>query len=155
MIPEVHISHPNSRRWVHYYYSCRQLAEELGDNKPYGFQHLLGRAKWSADEVRDDLCAYVREQFNDAGAVLVIDVTGFLKKGVKSAGVARQYTRTAGRIENCQVGVFLTYAAPRGRTFLDRELYLPEAWAGDAARRDEAGIPEAVRFATSRRMRRS
>src|SRR5919205_1036618 len=118
-----------------------QLAEEAGERKPYGFQHLLGRAEWSADQVRDDLCAYVREHFSDAGAVLVIDETGFLKKGVKSAGVARQYTGTAGRIENCQVGVFLTYACARGRTFLDRELYLPEAWAGDAARRSEAGVP--------------
>jgi SRSO17 transposase len=97
-----------------------QLAEELGEKKPYGFQHLLGRAEWDADEVRDDLQSYVREQFDDAGAFLVIDETGFLKKGVKSAGVARQYTGTAGRIENCQVGVFLTYACARGRTFLDR-----------------------------------
>jgi SRSO17 transposase len=132
-----------------------QLAEAAGDNKPYGFQHLLGRAEWSADEVRDDLCAYVREHFKDAGAVLVIDETGFLKKGVKSAGVARQYTGTAGRVENCQVGVFLTYAAPRGRTFLDRELYLPEAWAGDAARRLEAGVPEEVEFATKPQLART
>ena len=131
-----------------------QLAEEAGHNKPYGFQHLLGRAEWSADEVRDDLCAYVREHFNDRRAVLVIDETGFLKKGVKSAGVARQYTGTAGRVENCQVGVFLTYAAARGRTFLDRELYLPEAWAGDAARRDEAGVPEEVGFATKPQLAR-
>lgn len=84
-----------------------QLAEEAGDQKPYGFRHLLGRAAWSADEVRDDLCAYVREYFNDKGAVLVIDEAGFLKEGTKSAGVARQYTGTAGRVENCQVGVFL------------------------------------------------
>jgi SRSO17 transposase len=131
-----------------------QLAEEAGHQKPYGFQHLLGRAEWSADEVRDDLYAYVREHFNDQGAVLVIDETGFLKKGVKSAGVARQYTGTAGRIENCQVGVFLTYAAPRGRTFLDRELYLPEAWAGDEARRAEAGVPEEVGFATKPQLAR-
>lgn len=131
-----------------------QLAEEAGHHKPYGFQHLLGRAEWRADEVRDDLCTYVREHFNDKGAVLVIDETGFLKKGVKSAGVARQYTGTAGRVENCQVGVFLTYAAPRGRTFLDRELYLPEVWAGDAARRAEAGIPEEVRFATKPQLAR-
>src|ERR1700749_647172 len=125
-----------------------QLAEELGERKPYGFQHLLGRAEWSADEVRDDLQAYVREQFNDEGAVLVIDETGFLKKGVKSAGVARQYTGTAGRIEKCQGGVFLTSGSGRGRTFLDRELSLPEVWAGDAARRLEAGVPEEVEFAT-------
>lgn len=131
-----------------------QLAEVAGDQKPYGFQHLLGRAEWSADEVRDDLRSYVVEHFNDKGAVLVIDETGFLKKGVKSAGVARQYTGTAGRIENCQVGVFLIYAAPRGRTFLDRELYLPEAWAGDAARRGAAGIREEVRFATKPQLAR-
>lgn len=131
-----------------------QLAAEAGHKKPYGFQHLLGRAEWSADEVRDDLRAYVIEHFNDKGAVLVIDETGFLKKGVKSAGVARQYSGTAGRVENCQVGVFLTYAAPRGRTFLDRELYLPEVWVGDAARRAEAGIPAEVRFATKPQLAR-
>jgi SRSO17 transposase len=125
-----------------------QLAEAAGAAKPYGFQHLLGRAEWSADEVRDDLRSYVVEHFNDEGAVLVIDETGFLKKGVKSAGVARQYTGTARRVENSQVGVFLTYACARGRTFLDRELYLPEVWAGDMARRAEAGIPEEVEFAT-------
>lgn len=125
-----------------------QLAEEVGDKKPYGFQHLLGRAEWSADEVRDDPCAYVREHFNERRAVLVIDETGFLKKGVKSAGVARQYTGTAGRVENCQVGVFLAYACARGRTLLDRELYLPEAWAADAERRAEAGVPEEVEFLT-------
>lgn len=125
-----------------------QLAEQAGDQKPYGFQHLLGRAAWSADEVRDDLRSYVIEHFNDRDAVLVIDETGFLKKGAKSVGVARQYSGTAGRIENCQVGVFLTYASARGRTFLDRELYLPEAWAGDMARRSEAGVPEEVEFAT-------
>lgn len=131
-----------------------QLAEELGDKKPYGFQHLLGRAEWSADEARDDLRSYVREHFHDKGAVLVIDEAGFLKKGVKSAGVARRYTGAAGRVENCQVGVFLTYTAARGRTFLDRELYLPEAWAGDEARRAEAGIPAEVRFATKPQLAR-
>ena len=131
-----------------------QLAEAAGAAKPYGFQHLLGRAAWSADEVRDDLRAYVVEHFNDKAAVLVIDETGFLKKGMKSAGVARQYTGTAGRVENCQVGVFLTYAAARGRTFLDRELYLPEVWASDAARRAEAGVPEEVEFATKPQLAR-
>jgi SRSO17 transposase len=131
-----------------------QLAEAVGDQKPYGFQHLLGRAEWSADEVRDDLQSYVREHFNDEGAVLVIDETGFLKKGVKSAGVARQYTGTAGRIENCQVGVFLAYASGRGRTFLDRELYLPAAWVGDEGRRAEAGVPEEVGFATKPQLAR-
>ena len=131
-----------------------QLAEQAGDAKPYGFQHLLGRAEWSADEVRDDLRSYVVDHFNDKEAVLVIDETGFLKKGTKSAGVARQYTGTAGRIENCQVGVFLTYASARGRTFLDRELYLPEVWAGDLARRAAAGVPEEVEFATKPQLAR-
>jgi len=131
-----------------------QLAEQAGDTKPYGVQHLLGRAEWSADEVRDDLQSYVVEHFNDKEAVLVIDETGFLKKGTKSVRVARQYSGTAGRIENCQVGVFLTYAAARGRTFLDRELYLPEAWAGDIARRAAAGVPEGVKFATKPQLAR-
>lgn len=131
-----------------------QLAEQAGDAKPYGVQHLLGRAEWSADEVRDDLQAYVVEHLGDTEAVLVIDETGFLKKGTKSVGVARQYTGTAGRIENCQAGVFLTYAAPRGRTFLDRELYLPEAWASDDERRGAAGVPEEVMFATKPQLAR-
>ncbi|MCA1626868.1 MAG: IS701 family transposase [Acidobacteria bacterium] len=131
-----------------------QLAEQAGDAKPYGVQHLLGRAEWSADEVRDDLQAYVVEHLGDTEAVLVIDETGFLKKGIKSAGVARQYSGTAGRIENCQIGVFLTYAAPRGRTFLDRELYLPEAWASDDERRGAAGVPEEVMFATKPQLAR-
>jgi len=131
-----------------------QLAEQAGDIKPYGMQHLLGRAAWSADEVRDDLQSYVVEHLGDKAAVLVIDETGFLKKGGKSVGVARQYSGTAGRIENCQVGVFLTYAAARGRTFLDRELYLPEAWAGDMARRTAAGVPDEVEFATKPQLAR-
>ena len=133
-----------------------QLAEQAGDPKPYGMQHLLGRAEWSADEVRDDLQSYVVEHLGDEEAVLVIDETGFLKKGTKSVGVARQYSGTAGRVENCQVGVFLTYATARGRTFLDRELYLPEAWAGDLllARRAAAGVPEGIRFATKPQLAR-
>lgn len=125
-----------------------QLAEAAGDKKPYGVQHLLGRAEWSADEVRDDLRSYVVEHFGDEDAVAVLDETGFLKKGTKSAGVARQYSGTAGRVENCQIGVFLVYAAKRGRTFLDRELYLPKVWAADSIRRAEAKVPEGVAFAT-------
>jgi len=125
-----------------------QLAEEAGEETPYGVQHLLGRAEWDAGEVRDDLRSYVIEHLGDEQAVLVVDETGFLKKGDKSAGVQRQYSGTAGRIENCQIGVFLAYASPKGRTFIDRELYLPEQWARDQARRREAGVPEAVRFAT-------
>lgn len=125
-----------------------QLAEAAGDSTPYAIQHLLGRAQWSADEVRDDLQQYVIEHLGDKHAVLIVDETGFLKKGDKSAGVQRQYSGTAGRIENCQIGVFLAYASKRGRTFLDRELYLPQQWAESAERRQAAGVPKEVRFAT-------
>jgi SRSO17 transposase len=125
-----------------------QLAEQAGEPGPYQFQHLLGRAVWEADEVRDDLQAYVREHCADPEAVLIVDETGFLKKGDHSVGVQRQYSGTAGRIENCQVGVFLAYAAARGHTFLDRALYVPEEWAQDKQRRRAAGIPQEIRFAT-------
>ncbi|MCA1612545.1 MAG: IS701 family transposase [Acidobacteria bacterium] len=131
-----------------------QLAEQAGDGAPYGVQHLLGRAEWSADEVRDDLRSYVVEHLGDPEAVLVVDETGFLKKGAKSVGVQRQYSGTAGRIENCQIGVFLAYASPAGRTFIDRELYLPKEWASDAGRRAEAGVPEGVEFATKPQLAR-
>jgi SRSO17 transposase len=125
-----------------------QLAEEAGDKTPYAMQHLLGRAAWSADEVRDDLRKYVVKYLGDPEGVLVIDETGFVKKGDKSAGVQRQYSGTAGRVENCQIGVFLAYATKQGRTFLDRELYLPQAWAADKKRRERVGIPKTVKFAT-------
>jgi SRSO17 transposase len=125
-----------------------QLAEETGERHPRGVQRLLDAARWDADAVRDDLRAYVVEHLGDAGAVLVVDETGFLKKGTRSVGVQRQYSGTAGRRENCQVAVFLCYAAPRGRAFLDRALYLPKSWAEDGPRRAAAGVPAAVRFAT-------
>jgi SRSO17 transposase len=125
-----------------------QLAEHLGERSPDGVQRLLRTARWDADTVRDDLRTYVVEHLGDPAAVLVIDETGFVKKGTKSAGVARQYSGTAGRIENCQIGVFLAYASPRGRAFLDRALYLPKAWAADPRRRADAGIPADVTFAT-------
>jgi SRSO17 transposase len=124
------------------------LAEHLGERHPRGVQRLLDAAQWDADAVRDDLRAYVVEHLGEAGGVLVVDETGFLKKGTKSVGVARQYSGTAGRTENCQVAVFLGYATPHGRAFLDRALYLPQSWAEDAERRTEAGVPETVRFAT-------
>jgi SRSO17 transposase len=111
-------------------------------------QRLLNHADWDADAVRDDLRDYVVEHLGDPAAVLVIDETGFLKKGSKSAGVGRQYSGTAGRIENCQIGVFLAYATPAGRTFLDRELYLPKAWIEDRDRCAEAGIDVEVAFRT-------
>jgi SRSO17 transposase len=125
-----------------------QLAEHLGEGTPDGVQRLINRARWDADLVRDDLQRYVVEHLGDPAGVLVVDETGFLKKGNQSAGVQRQYSGTAGRIENCQVGVFLAYASPKGRTFLDRELYLPREWADAPQRRREAGVPETVEFAT-------
>src|SRR3954452_6212089 len=115
-----------------------QLAEHLGEPTPDGVQHLLNRADWDADAVRDDLIGYVGKHLGHPGGVLVVDETGFLKKGTKSCGVARQYSGTAGRIENCQVGVFLGYATAKGRALLDRALYLPKEWADDADRRRTA-----------------
>ena len=129
-----------------------QLAEQIGDADPYGVQYLMGRSEWDPDAVRDDLRSYVVESLGDPDAVLVLDETGFLKKGTKSAGVARQYTGTAGRIENAQVGVFLAYAGRHGVAFLDRELYLPQEWAGDLERCEAAGIPEGTAFSTKIRL---
>ena len=128
------------------------LAEHLGELTPDGVQRLFNQARWDAAAVRDDLQRYVVEHLGDPAGVLVVNETGFLKKGAKSVGVQRQYSGTAGRIENCQIGVFLAYVTPQGRTFLDRELYLPREWAEDAARRKEAGVPEEVAFATKPRL---
>src|SRR5215510_4084294 len=125
-----------------------QIAEINGETTPYGVQHLLGRAQWDADALRDDLRSYVMEHLGTSQAVLVIDETGFLKKGQHSAGVARQYSGTAGRVDNCQIGVFVTYANPQGHVLLDRELYLPKEWTNDAARCKGAGIPAERPFAT-------
>ena len=111
------------------------LSEQAGDSTPDAMQRLLNHADWDADAVRDDLRDYVIEHLGHEQAVLVVDETGFLKKGTKSAGVARQYSGTAGRIENSQIGVFLAYAAPAGRTFIDRELYLPKPRTASAAPR--------------------
>jgi SRSO17 transposase len=128
------------------------LAERAGEAVPDGMQRLLMSADWDADAVRDDVRDYVVEHLapgpGDPSGVLVVDETGFLKKGTKSAGVARQYSGTAGRIENCQIGVFLGYVTATARTFLDRELYLPKAWAEDRDRCRDAGVPDAVGFAT-------
>jgi SRSO17 transposase len=125
-----------------------QLAEELGERGPRGVQRLLGDADWDEEAVRDDLQTYVIERLGEESAVLVVDETGFVKKGKKSAGVARQYSGTAGRRENSQVGVFLLYASTGGGAFLDRALYLPEEWTLDRVRCREAGIPDEVEFAT-------
>ena len=126
-----------------------QMAEAIGEVTPRGVQHLLNDARWDPHAVRDDLREYVVEHFGDeASGVLVVDETGFLKKGDKSVGVARQYTGTAGKKENCQVGVFLCYASQEGAAFIDRALYLPKEWTDDPWRLSEAGVPERVRFAT-------
>jgi SRSO17 transposase len=125
-----------------------QLAEHLGEAGPQGVQRLLNAADWDGDAVRDDLIAFVAEQLGDPDGVLIVDETGFLKKGTKSVGVQRQYSGTAGRRENQQIGVFLAYASPHGTAFLDRALYLPAVWAQDSDRRAEAGVPETVAFAT-------
>jgi SRSO17 transposase len=125
-----------------------QLAEHASETTPDGMQRLLTSARWDADALRDDVRAYVVEQLGDPDGVLVVDETGFLKKGSKSAGVQRQYSGTAGRIENCQVGVFLAYASGKGRALVDRELYLPKEWATDVDRRTEAHVPGGVGFHT-------
>lgn len=129
-----------------------QLAEAAGDSTPDGMQYFLKRSTWDPDVVRDDLHAYVNEHFGNPDGVLIVDETGFLKKGDKSAGVQRQYSGTAGRIENCQIGVFLGYAAPSTRVLIDRMLYVPQQWCSDQARCEEAGIPPHIGFRTKPRL---
>ena len=123
------------------------LAEAAGNKTPDRMQRLLNRAAWDDGGVRDDVRGYVGRHLGDAGAVLV-DETGFIKKGTRSAGVQRQYSGTAGRVENCQLGVFLAYASPKGRALVDRELYLPKSWTDDRDRCREAGVPDDVQFAS-------
>jgi SRSO17 transposase len=127
------------------------LAEWAGEVSPDGMQRLLRRADWDVDGVRDDVRDYVIEQLGDRAGVLIADDTGFLKKGTRSAGVQRQYSGTAGRTENCQVGTFLAYASVHGHALIDRELYLPRSWAEDPGRRRAAGIPEEAVFTTKPR----
>jgi SRSO17 transposase len=131
-----------------------QIAEQVGDVNPYGIQHLLGRSAWDADALRNELRRYVVEHLGHCEAVAVIDETGFLKKGNQSVGVQRQYSGTAGRIENCQIGVFLSYATPNGYTFLDRELYLPKSWTDDPDRCRQVGVPDTTQFATKPQLAR-
>jgi SRSO17 transposase len=131
-----------------------QLAEMSGDTTPYGFQHLLRRALWDPEAVRDELCRYVIQHLGASDAVLVIDETGILKKGHHSAGVARQYSEMSGKVENCQIGVFLGYASGLGHALLDRELYLPEEWTDDRTRCRQAGIPDDRRFLTKPQLAR-
>jgi SRSO17 transposase len=128
--------------------NCWWLAELAGHGDPQAMQRLLRTAVWDADAVRDDVRAFVAAQIGDAAGVLIPDETGFLKKGTSSVGVQRQYSGTAGRIENSQVGVFLSYASPRGRALVDRRVYLPKSWTGDLPRCAAAGIPAQVQFAT-------
>jgi SRSO17 transposase len=132
--------------------NCWQLAEVASENNPYGMQRLLCHAKWDADAVRDDLRDYVMEYLGELEGIGVIDETGFIKQGEKSVGVQRQYSGTAGKIENCQIGVFLVYVSSKGNAFLDRELYLPESWADNPARRKEAGVPKKIKFATKQKL---
>src|SRR5215212_7835405 len=128
--------------------NCWTIAEHVGEATPYGLQHLLARAVWDADAVRDDVRGYVVEHLAEPEAVLVVDETGDVKKGTATVGVQRQYTGTAGRIENAQVAVYLTYAGARGHAMIDRELYLPTSWTGDPDRLAEAGVPEDIEFRT-------
>ncbi len=125
-----------------------QMAEALGEANAHGVQRLLEEADWDEEAVRDEVRTYVIEQLGEPAGILVVDETGFVKKGKKSAGVARQYSGTAGRRENSQVGVFLSYASSKGAAFIDRALYLPEEWTQDRVRCREAGIPDEVEFAT-------
>jgi SRSO17 transposase len=128
--------------------NCWTIAEHAGDPSPDGMQHLLARAVWDEDKVRDDLRDYVVEHLGEDGAVLVIDETGDLKKGTSTVGVQRQYTGTAGRIDNAQVAVYLVYATDAGHALIDRELYLPRCWIEDPVCLQAAGVPEHVGFAT-------
>jgi SRSO17 transposase len=128
--------------------NCWTIAEHAGDPSPDGMQHLLGRAVWDHNAVRDDVRAYVVEHLGDPEAVLVVDETGDLKKGTTTVGVQRQYTGTAGRIENAQVAVYLVYASSAGHAMIDRELYVPRGWTDDPARCQAVGVPDQVGFAT-------
>jgi len=128
--------------------NCWTIAEHAGDADPHGMQHLLNRAAWDTDGVRDDLRDYVVDHLGDTDAVLVADETGDLKKGSATVGVQRQYTGTAGRIENAQVAVYLTYAGARGHAMIDRELYLPRSWTVNPQRCEVAGVPDDIEFLT-------
>jgi SRSO17 transposase len=130
------------------------LAEQAGLKRPYRLQSLLGRSSWSADHLRDLVRRYVSEALGDRGGVLVVDETGFVKKGRRSVGVGRQYSGTAGRIENCQIGVFVAYASRFGHALIDRQLYLPKDWAEDENRRQTASVPDDITFTTKPAMAR-
>jgi SRSO17 transposase len=123
-------------------------AEAAGDPGPGRQQAVLGRSHWDADDLRDLVREYALEMLASPDAVLVIDETGFLKQGLRSCGVGRQYTGSAGKITNCQIGVFAAYVSDKGCAFIDRQLYLPQEWTNKPERRTAAQVPDAVRFAT-------
>jgi SRSO17 transposase len=129
-----------------------QLSESLGETTPYVLQQFLYRGRFSADKLRDHLQMYANEKIGEKDGVLVVDETGFLKQGKRSCGVKRQYSGTAGRIENCQIGVFLTYTSSKGHTPIDRRLYIPQDWFNDQERCKKAGIPDAIKFQTKPEM---
>ena len=129
-----------------------QIAETLGETTPYALQQFIYRGRYSADTLRNHLQTYVNEKIGEKDGKLVIDDTGFLKKGKRSCGVKRQYSRTAGKIENCQIGVFLTYTSSKGHTPIDRRLYIPQDWFDDKERCKKAGIPDTVKFQTKPEM---
>jgi len=129
-----------------------QMSEAMGEETPYKQQQFINRGRYRADEIRDEMRRYVGEELGEEEGVLEIDDSGFIKKGKKSCGVKRQYSGTAGKVENCQIGVFLTYASSKGHTPIDRRLYIPDEWIKDKGRRDEAGVPEGVEFQTKPEM---
>ncbi|WP_052027178.1 IS701 family transposase, partial [Rhodovulum sp. PH10] len=131
------------------------MSETVGAARPYRIQSLIGRSRWDADRLRDHVMDYAIEALGDRDGVLIVDETGFLKKGEHSVGVARQYSGTAGRVENCQVAVFLAYASRFGHALIDRRLYLPEAWAADAGRREKVSVPTEIGFETKPKLARS
>ena len=129
-----------------------QISEALGKKTPYKMQQFINRGRYKSDEIRDELIGYVSEKLGEADGTIVMDDTGFIKKGKKSCGVQRQYSGTAGKIENCQIGVFLSYASTKGHCPIDRRLYIPESWMADEDRLKEAGVPESVEFQTKPEM---
>src|SRR3954447_2454566 len=134
--------------------NCWTIAEHAGDDNPGGMQDLIGRAGWDDTAVRADVRDFVAARLGHPDGVLLIDETGDVKKGTHTVGVQRQYSGTAGKVENCQLAVHLSYASPLGHTLLDVALYLPKSWSEDRARRTEAGVPDAVTFATKPQLAR-
>ena len=129
-----------------------QIAEIIGESTPYTLQQFIYRGTYSSESLRNELRGYVSENLGEAEGTLVVDDTGFIKQGVKSCGVQRQYTGTLGKVCNCQLGVFLTYASTKGHTPIDRRLYIPQSWIDDKDRREEAGVPEETKFQTKPQM---